>query len=322
MINTTINFLPSIQESLIEIGALLGHIKRLPSIKPTPQLRKENKIRTIFATTKIEGNVLNYEEVTALIEGKRTKGKKKDVLEVRNTIRLYDSISTLRSNSKQDYLIAHRILMKGLIESSGRFRDKNVGIKGKTSSSFKMIFPEYKKVESLCEFMFDYITTSQDNFIIKSCMIHYLSVTIHPFEDGNGRLSRFWQSLYLSENHEIFEFLPVESLIRSRQSDYYEYLNLAQKADDATGFVSFMLSVLKISLEEGVKYSYEEGVSRQELRILGAKKSFGGIEFSRKEYLELHNPLSTSMATKDLKWAVSEGIINKRSSGSGTKYFF
>lgn len=310
------------QDRLIEIGELLGQIKTLPSLIPTPQLRRANKIRTIFATTKIEGNKLNLDEVTALVDGKKVKGSRKDILEVKNVITLYDSISQLNSFSEQDYLLAHKILMKGLIKRNGQYRKVNVAIKSGENDSYKIIFPEYQKVERLCSHMFEYIHSNNDNYIVKSCMIHYLSVSIHPFEDGNGRVSRFWQTLFLAENNDIFKFLPIESYIKSSQDDYYEYLNLSQKADDPTGFIAFMLTLIKSSLAEGIKFDFEKNISRQDGRLKKAKKFFGNSEFTRREYLDLFSSLSTSMATKDLKAAINIGSLNRRGVGSGVKYFF
>ncbi len=320
MINTKINFLPQIQDKLIEIGELLGRIKQLPSYKPTPNLRKESKIRTVFATTKIEGNELTYDEVTAIIDGKRIKGKKKDVLEVKNTLKLYDMISNLDPSSEMDFLLGHNVLMKGLIDNYGKYRDVNVGIK--SNGKIKITFPEHKKIIKLCSDMFDYICNSTDNYIIKSCLVHYLAISIHPFEDGNGRISRFWQSLFLSKNHEIFEFLPIESLIKSNQKDYYEYLYLAQKSDEPTGFVDFMLKILIKSLKEGLKYPFESGESKQDLRLRLASEEFGDKEFTRKDYLDIHIGISPSLASKDLASFVNSGVINKRGMANGTRYFF
>lgn len=321
--NTKITLLPQIQDSLIQIGEILGRIKLLPSTKPTPKLRRESKIRTIFATTKIEGNKLDLNEVTAVINGKKIIGKNHDVKEVENAIALYDLIHSLNCESEDDYLIAHKVLMKDLIKNAGKYRKVNVGIKSSKGDKVKMVFPEHENVKNLCRDMFDYISTSKDNSLIKSCIIHYLSVSIHPFEDGNGRLSRFWQSLFLSKNFEIFEFIPLESFIRSSQEDYYDYLNISQKSDDPTGFVHFMLKVICESLSESLSYSYEKvDTTKMENRLIKAKENFKNQSFARKDYLTLNAPLSESMATKDLRYAVNKGILNRSGLGNGAKYYF
>jgi len=323
MISTKLNLLPQLQDLLIEVGELLGKINNLPTTRPTPKLRRESKIRTVFSTVKIEGNNLSFDEVTSIIDGKKVAGKKEDILEVQNALKLYDSISELNSSSEQDYLLAHKILMNKLIDNSGSYRKVDVAIKGNDSKSYKMIFPEHQSVPTLCEKMFDYINRSNDNYIIKSSLIHYLSVSIHPFEDGNGRISGFWQTLFLSENNKIFEFLPIESFIRSRQADYYEYLNLAQKSDDPTGFVVFLVSIIRDSLLEGLRYSYERPTDgKQDSRLAQAKVHFKNTYFSRKDYMMIHPTISDSMATKDLKYGVNEGLLDRLGSNNGTKYKF
>jgi Fic family protein len=57
--------------------------------------------------------------------------------------------------------------------------------------------------------------------LIKSAIFHHEFKFIHPFADGNGRMSRLWHSLLLGNWNEIFFWLPIEKLIRSRQEEYY-----------------------------------------------------------------------------------------------------
>jgi hypothetical protein len=72
---------------------------------------------------------------------------------------------------------------------------------------------------------------------------------IHPFADGNGRMSRLRQSLALASWRAELAWLPVESLISERQSEYYAALGAADRLAEATPFVQFTLNAIRDALE-------------------------------------------------------------------------
>lgn len=320
MLNTKIEFTPFIQNLVIDIANEISNIERMPSQLPSVSLRKQNQVRTIFSTTKIEGNTLNFDEVTAIIEGRKIKGDKKEINEIKNTFKIYDQINDFDPYSFHDYLLCHNILMKNLIKTNGKIRKVNVGIQSK--GKIKSVFPEFEKVESLCRDFFEYISNSKDNYIVKSCMIHYLSVSIHPFEDGNGRISRFWQRLFLSKNYEIFKYLPIESFIRSNEEKYYESLSKSQKANNPTRFIEMSLKCILEALIEAKGYQYEVTTTAQERRFQKAKNIFENHTFTRKDYLKIFPSLSESSATKDLTKLVQNGTLDKSGIRSSTVYKF
>lgn len=320
MLNTKIEFTSYIQNLVIDIANEISNIERMPSQLPSVSLRKQNQVRTIFSTTKIEGNTLNLDEVTAIIEGKKIKGDKKEINEIKNTFKLYENIEDFDPYSFQDYLLCHNILMKNLIKTNGKIRKVNVGIQSK--GKIKSVFPEFEKVEGLCHDFFEYISNSKDNYIVKSCMIHYLSVSIHPFEDGNGRISRFWQSLFLSRNYEIFKYIPIESFIRANQEKYYDSLSKSQKSNNPTRFVEMNLKCILEALIEAKGYQYEVSTTAQERRFQKAKKVFKAKSFTRRDYLKIFPALSESSATKDLKKLVLDGSLDRSGVRSSTVYRF
>jgi Fic family protein len=222
--------------------------------------------------------------------------------------------------SEMDFIMAHKILMKGLIKTNGAYRSVNVGISSK--GKIKTVFPTYNKVKGLCADLFEYLEASNDNFLIKSCVAHYLIESIHPFEDGNGRMGRFWHTLILSKNFEIFNYLPLETFIHQRQKDYYEALHIGQLANSPTLFVKLMLEVVISALNESFSYRFEDGPSNREKRFIEAKEHFRKSKFSRKDYLSIFLNLSSSMGTKDLKAFCNDGLLFNSGNGNGTRYYF
>ena len=80
-----------------------------------------------------------------------------------------------------------------------------------------------------------------DLLLVKSCVFHYEFEFIHPFLDGNGRMGRLWQTMILKEYSPVFEFSPIETLIKERQQDYYHVLGTSDNRGDSTNFIEFML---------------------------------------------------------------------------------
>ena len=119
---------PEILKLITSISEKIGEVNANYLNKPSPQLRKQNKIKTIHSSLSIEGNTLTIEQITALIDNKRIIGPEKDITEVLNAIKLYDNLKTLNPYSEKSFLKAPKDLMFGLIENPGKFRTKGMGI--------------------------------------------------------------------------------------------------------------------------------------------------------------------------------------------------
>jgi len=297
------------------ISEKLGEVKAHYLDKPSPNLRKQNKIRTIHSSLKIEGNTLSEEQITALLENKRVVGPQKDIIEVLNAIEVYDKIGTFSPFSINSFKKAHKILMAGLIENWENNRKESVGIiHGKEVSH---IAPPYKNVPYLIKDLFNYIKNDEDPILIKSCVFHYEMEFIHPFIDGNGRMGRLWQTVILMDKYPVFEYLPFESLISKTQKDYYKSLVLSDQKANSTPFIEYIVNVIDNSLTELLNFSGRKLTAKERLEYL---MSIGIKEFSRKDYIDIFKNISSSTASRDLKKGVEIGILKSFVEKNKTKY--
>lgn len=301
---------------VVSISEKLGEINAIHLYKPPTELRKKNRIKTIQSSLEIEGNTLTEEQITALLENKRILAPKKDIVEVQNAIKVYEVIHTLNHDKLKDLEKAHGILMKELIDTAGKLRTKNVGIvKG---SKVEHIAPSGNMVKGLMNDLFTYLKEDEDVILIKSCVFHYEFEFIHPFIDGNGRMGRLWQTLILMQEYPVFEYLPIESLIKENQAEYYNVLSQSDKLGSSTPFIEFMLGIILQSLENLLKT--QNRTLTTETRIELYKDIIGANEFSRKDYLQNFKEISQATASRDLKWAVEQNILTKIGDKRLTKY--
>ena len=238
---------------IVEIGEYVGTITTYDAMRPNPILRRENQIKTIHSSLAIEQNTLTLKQVTDVINGKRILGPPQDIREVKNAYEAYEKVSVLDPYSVKNLLLAHKIMMEGLVKEAGSFRSGNVGIYAGT----KLIHAgtPAKYVPDLMKQLFTWLKQSKYHPLVKSCIFHYEFEFIHPFADGNGRTGRLWQSLILQKWKEVFAWIPLETLVYENQDEYYKILQQADKVGDSTKFVEFMLGMIRNALKEIIETS-------------------------------------------------------------------
>lgn len=306
---------PKILKLISSISEKIGEVNANYLSKQSPQLRKQNRIKTIHSSLQIEGNKLTEEQITALIENKRVIGPEKDVLEVLNAIRVYEKLEEYKFSSDKSFFNAHHQLMNGLIESAGKYRKQGVGIvKG---THVEHIAPPYENVSHLMKDLFEYLKDSDELTLIKSCVFHYEMEFIHPFLDGNGRMGRLWQTLILMAEYPVFEFLPFETLISKTQDEYYKSLALSDKSGKSTIFIEYMLGVIEKSLE--TLLNYNNRVLKNIDRLAYFLK-LGIKEFNRRDYMNIFKDLSTATASRDLKKGMEMNMFESVGYLNKTKY--
>ena len=263
-----------------EIAELMGRLTASPRLSANPTLRRVNRIRTIHGSLAIEQNTLSLEQVTAVLNGKQVLAPPKDIAEVKNAYEIYERLDELNPYSVDDLLTAYGIMTRGLVEESGVFRTRPVGVvDGEGHVLHFGTLPQY--VPDLVVELLDWVKTSEVHMLIRSCVFHYEFELIHPFADGNGRVGRLWHTLLLSKWSPAFAWLPVESIIHDRQQEYYDAINASNDAGESTVFIEFMLSAIKTSLIEAINLSDEMSDEKLDKATLRWNKI--------QEYLKTHD---------------------------------
>ena len=149
--------------------------------------------------------------------------------------------------------------------------------------------------------------------LIASSIFHNEFEFIHPFADGNGRMGRLWQTVLLVKWQPVFAWLPIESMIREQQQEYYECISETTRKQNGAIFAEFMLEVIS----EAVKQTstdhirdhdsdYDNDSVGRLLRVIGNK------EMSTPELMEklglAHMP---NFRKKHLNPALERGLIER-----------
>lgn len=100
--------------------------------------------------------------------------------------------------------------------------------------------------------LFNWMNEVKDkiNPLILSSIFHYEFVFIHPFHDGNGRTARLWQTAILSHWEKAFTYLPIESMIKKNQEEYYTPIQNCNNFGNSIEFIEFMLKMINDTIDE------------------------------------------------------------------------
>lgn len=291
-----------------EIMENLGKLSNVNDLEKLPRLRRVNRIKSIQSSLAIENNTLSLEQVTDVIEGKHVLGPQDDILAVKNAFEVYKILPELDPFSLNDLKRAHGIMMKGLIDGAGALRTKSVGV---ISENGKVIHvaPPHNMVSVLMSQLFDWLRISKTHMLIRSSVFHYEFEFIHPFADGNGRMGRFWQTALLASWKPIFEWIPIESIIKDNQDEYYRAIGLSTAEGKSNRFILFMLSVIKKAIENIVNdsLSHYNHISSQVGALLSVIESYPMTALELMEKLGLKSRVS--FRKNYLQPALEAGLI-------------
>lgn len=236
-------------ELVSEIMENLGKLSGVNELEKLPRLRRVSRIKSIHSSLAIENNTLSIEQVTDVINGKRVLAPQKDIEEVHNAFNAYEKLSEINPYSIDDLLKIHGIMMNGLVKEAGQLRSGQVGVYNQDGKVVHLAPPADFVPQQLGQ-LFDWVKNSNANMLIKSSVFHYEFEFIHPFNDGNGRTGRLWQTALLASWKPIFAWIPIESIIKDNQEDYYNAITLSTSQGKSNIFIEFMLDVINKAIKD------------------------------------------------------------------------
>ena len=232
------------------ISEKVGRISAISNLESKPHLRRNNRIKSIHSSLKIEANSLTLGQVRDVINGKMVLGEQKEIQEVKNAYAAYERFSEIQPFSIKSLKVFHGVMTKYVVEESGDFRRGEEGVFNGDECIF--MAPPAQFVPQLMDDLFTWMKEEKNNVhpLIMSSVFHYEFVFIHPFADGNGRMARLWHTAMLAQWKPVFEYIPIESQIEKFQNEYYEAIARCHVEGEATLFIEFMLSQIDKILDD------------------------------------------------------------------------
>lgn len=323
---------------------VIDHAPLLPYYEK--QFRKDALVRTVHYGTHIEGNELNLTQAEKVLEGHDVVARDRDIQEVINYRNVMEFVSKFQmSNDKfqisNDVLKdIHKLTVKNVlpVEKCGVYRTTQVVLKNSQTGdvSFRPPPPELVKpqIDDFIAFM-NRPKNKDIHPVLKSGIVHYEFVRIHPFVDGNGRVGRALATLILFlEGYDIRKFFSLEEYFDSNATDYYEALKSVEKEKgDVTRWLDYYVKGLAIELskiKEKVERISIDGKLREKLGgkpLMLTERQLKIIEFvqqngflQNKIFTTLFPMVSEDTILNELKPLLHQGILKKQGSTKGAKY--
>lgn len=237
-------------ELVSDISEKIGKISSHKELESKPHLRRNNRIRSIHSSLRIEANSLSLSEVRDVINGHLVLGDQKEIQEVKNAYAAYEKIEEINPSSVIDLKKIHGIMTYRTVEESGVFRKGDEGVFSGENCIF--VAPSPNMVPGLIRDLLLWVRNSEGKVhpLIVAAVFHYEFVFIHPFADGNGRMARLWHTVILYRWRNVFEYIPLESQVERFQNEYYEVIAKCHVNGNSDVFIEFMLGMIDRILDE------------------------------------------------------------------------
>ena len=301
------------------------------------QLKSIATVRSVGASTRIEGSAMSDEEVHVLIENLDiTKLQDRDAQEVAGYFTTLDLISDSYNQigiSESQIKGLHKSLMQFSKNDEwhrGNYKQHSNSVQaqkpdGESYLIFETTPPGISTEDAMRNLVEWYNTEENVHPLVKSALFCYDFVSIHPFQDGNGRMSRLLASLVLLKHgYKWIQYVSFEHEIESRKGEYYRKLMECQKErpnEDVSSWVLFFFSCLS-NIQDQLMEKLESSAANNELSPRD-KRIYMFVEFnngcrSGNISKKLGIPLPT--VKKALGELVAKGLLEKNGTGPGTNY--
>ena len=241
---------------IADIAELLGKLSVTKRTTLDATSLHRNRVLQIHGSLALDDSTLTTKQVADFMDGKKIKIPMGEE-DVESASAVYSILGQLDAYRVQDLLAAHAIMMHTQNTEVGGFR------RYPSYAHYRQVpgAREESAPEEIPQLVEDLLTWAHDSDahpLIKSCVVHCELMQIRPFYAGNGRISRLWQTLLLSQYKEIFSWLPVDSYVNNQRDDYLSMLQRARGDENKTEFILFMLKMIRAALEQ--TWAIESGI--------------------------------------------------------------
>jgi Fic family protein len=322
----------------------IDHAPLLPYYEK--KFRDDALVRAAHFGTHLEGNELNFSQVERVLSGENVVARSRDVQEVINYRKAMDFINNLHTGSQKEKIDEelicklHTLTVERTLEPDkiGVFRKTQVVIRNSFTGEVSFRPPEAvsipKQIQELCSFINE-VSENDIHPVLKSGIVHYEFVRIHPFVDGNGRVGRCLSTLILyQEGYDIRKFFSLEEYFDQHASEYYKALqSVSQNDGDLTEWLEFYTEALAVELtrikEKVEKISVDLKLkeklggsplllNERQLKIIEYIQSTGFLQNSA--FKQLFPFVSEDTVLNELKSLIQSGIIKKIGKTKAAKY--
>lgn len=333
------------------------------------QFQQEAIVRTVHYGTRIEGNDLTFQEVARLVEGHQITAGERDIQEVinyRNVMSyleelwsLYDANMPLPEekntdpdNKNRPFFYSetiikriHQLTTAKIIPETevGKYRHQQVVLKNTRTGEIAHRPPPAIEVPYLMADLIDWLNSPEAQEVhpaIKSAISQYVLVAIHPFIEGNGRVSRAFAMLPLyAQGYDIRRLFSMEEYFDRNAEDYYNTIQNTHLLSsdifkrDLTNWITYFTQAISIelsrvkdkvqSLSRDIKLKQKLGgkqihLTERQIKLVEYMQQFGGLRMPDAQ--QLLPMVSDDTIWRDLKKLVDSGAIEKRGSTKGAYY--
>ncbi len=324
-------------ERIAEAKALIENAPILPALER--QLRREARARSVHASTHLEGNSLSAEQVRKVLSGGEVRAFEKDLREVKNYDKVLDYIE--KQYPKRGFQVEeatiremNRIILEGIDDTSGgTYRSGMVLVQNTRTREIVYTPPNAAKVPDLVADLVVWLGEEKEvSPVLEAAVAHYELVRIHPFADGNGRVSRALAVLVLyRRGYDIRRVFSVEDYADTHPEEYYGALRKTDKAEgDLTAFLAFFAQALAVELgkvKERIQLvSLDKDLKKRLGQVFLNSRQWEALIYlqkdpflSRGEYERLVKATPRT-ANRDLEEMVKAGVLAVEGKGPASRY--